>query len=149
MSKPNARQLRKLRNDPTLLNKLGYRRISNASRIVARVDRPDWQRVMADLGLHIAADELNAADHYRRCYSEDRITLESSVYKRVKGSCADAIGFVDENFVEHTAKVIILPPDETTIKVSELDNLRAKVSVQSLSLSEKITLWFNNRRLIS
>ena len=149
MPKPDSKMLRKLKNNSVLLNKMGYRRISNSSTTVARVDRPDWQNVLIDHGLRLVADEMSAADHYRRCYSEDRVTLEPSVYKQVKGSCGDSTGYVDSNFVEHTQKVISLPSDETTVKVSELDDLRAKGSVQQLTMSEKFTLWLNNRRLIS
>lgn len=149
MPKPDSKMLRKLKNNPMLINKMGYRRISNSGCIVARVDRPDWQSIMIDLGVRVVVDDLSAADHYRRCYSEDRVTLEPSIYKQIKGSCGDSTGYVDSNFVEHRSKAILLSPDETTVKVSELDDLRAKVSVQKLTLTEKVTLWLSNRRLIS
>ncbi len=66
----------------------GYCRVSNRHRMVARIDRGDWQAVMAKdhapwdpagqgmdwvRGMGLAS----AADHYRRCYSKDKVQFES------------------------------------------------------------------------
>lgn len=85
---------------------LGYRRISNSYRMVARIDRPDWLEVMARALLRVPADFVERSgpytgqptggwcDHYRRCLSKDRVTLSPEEFKKVPGSGHDPCGFV-------------------------------------------------------
>lgn len=67
----------------------GYRRISNKYGAVARIDRPDWVEHMARVTRRAPADfytrnpdgtlttvSATWADHYRRCISEDVLTLD-------------------------------------------------------------------------
>jgi len=59
-----------------LLTRRGYRRISNAYRIVARVDKPDWKK--PSMGGFVPD-----ADFYRRCNSEDWIeNVPAAVYRK-------------------------------------------------------------------
>lgn len=61
----------------------GYRRTSRRHLGLCRIDRPDWREYMAfqHAPWDPAGDgmewvkNVGAADHYRRCYSEDRIEL--------------------------------------------------------------------------
>jgi phage terminase small subunit len=85
---------------------LGYRRISNRHCIVARIDRPDWLEHMAEQmhrspafflirgGRAVGKVEAGWFDHYRRCYSRDRITLTQNEYKKVPASGWDTTGFI-------------------------------------------------------
>jgi hypothetical protein len=77
----------------------GYCPVSNKHFMLSRIDRPDWREHMAlkHCGGRDEEDpfwkamewvamlgEQGAADHYRRCYSKDRITVSPEVYGRVK-----------------------------------------------------------------
>lgn len=81
-----------------VLAKSGYRRVSNKYRIVARVDRVDWQQYMEkehpfSPGVH------NNADYYRRCESEDWIeAVPLAVFKRIPTSNHGAIGYRELQF---------------------------------------------------
>lgn len=90
--------------DNRTLRQKGYRYISRRHRIVARVDRPDWREHMATrhspsdpegAGMRwVKALGGDAANHYRRCYSEDRIET-STFFKSVGNSSGDKIGYVE------------------------------------------------------
>lgn len=76
---------------PEKAKSLGYRIISRKSpTIAARIDRTDWKEFMATKQPNGAAwvDCLgnDAGDHYRRCYSEDIITVPSSWIKKLGNS---------------------------------------------------------------
>lgn len=85
---------------------MGYRRISNTYRLVARIDRPDWLEHMATTLRRAPADfyvrgrptltEVDGGwcDYYRRCHSKDRVTLAPNEYVKVPGSGHDPCGFV-------------------------------------------------------
>lgn len=71
------------------LSAQGYAVTSRKHRMVSRIDRPDWREHMAQsacpwdakgegMAWVAALGRAGAADHYRRCYSKDRITLRFS-----------------------------------------------------------------------
>lgn len=83
--------------DANTLIQLGYRVTSNKHRMVARIDRDDWMEHMAKehspwdwegegmkwingMGLR------SAADHYRRVYSKDKLTVSASIAKAIPNS---------------------------------------------------------------
>jgi hypothetical protein len=73
------------------LTAMGYRRMSNRYRTVARVDREDWMLVMKT-----AIPAGYAAHHYRRCYSEDVIEgVPGTAYFLVPPSTHDKTGYVE------------------------------------------------------
>ena len=88
------------------LVELGYRKVSNRYRIIARVDRHDWVSVMASQLLRAPADfyvpgsdkvEGGWCDYYRRCLSKDCITMppeDHDVFKLIPSSSGDACGYV-------------------------------------------------------
>lgn len=96
---PNPRDVARAR----VLAAQGYRRISNAHGMVARIDRPDWVDVLAK-ALHRAPADFyvpgesepagNWRDHYRRCYSKDEQKLDRVVAKLVPTSGHDNVGYV-------------------------------------------------------
>lgn len=74
------------------LTAMGYRRVSNRYRIVARVDRPDWIPIATN-----SYGYFMGADHYRRCSSKDWIEgVPGMVYKHIPASNHDETGFVEE-----------------------------------------------------
>lgn len=84
----------------------GYRRVSNTYRTVARIDRADWLTVLAVHLMRAPADFIvragpdrgevapGWADHYRRCFSRDVITLPRKEFSKVPGSGWDPTGYV-------------------------------------------------------
>lgn len=75
-----------------LLNK-GYRRVSNAYCMVARIDREDWIDVLAKERRCSRADFYNVdgsgisdqhRDHYVRSYSKDKLTVHPEICRRIK-----------------------------------------------------------------
>lgn len=84
---------------------MGYRRTSNRHCLVSRVDRPDWREHMAQKhapwdpeGQGVAWVKClgkGAADHYRRCYSNDTMTVGPEVSRRIPGSIWDETGYVE------------------------------------------------------
>ncbi len=77
----------------------GYRRISNAHKILSRIDRPDWKEAMAATHLSgmawveaLSKQPGQAEDYYRRCISKDWVTIKDA--KRVPPSNWDRVGFV-------------------------------------------------------
>lgn len=85
----------------------GYRCVSRAYGLVARVDRSDWLEVLAKEMMRAPADFLVLsgpdkgrpsglwADYYRRCHSKDMHTVPEHVCRQVPTSCHDPIGFVE------------------------------------------------------
>lgn len=81
----------------------GYRCTSRRHCIVARVDRPDWREYMArkhspwdpegEGMAWVNALGASAADHYRRCYTKDKIQLRTR-FKFFPGSSHDPIGYM-------------------------------------------------------
>lgn len=82
----------------------GYCRTSRKFGMVSRIDRSDWKEYMAIL--HSPWDweegmrwvnclgEENAEDHYRRCYSVDKVEFGSyEAAKRFPGSSGTITGF--------------------------------------------------------
>jgi len=101
----------------------GYRRVSNVGRKVARIDKPDWidilysknfghnkLKIIAALkdfydhgeceGFRKKTVEYEAqiaANHFRRCYSEDNITIRSEYeYSQFPGSNWDLTGYIEK-----------------------------------------------------
>jgi hypothetical protein len=82
---------------PSLIAR-GYRRVSRRFGMVARVDREDWREYMAEK-LHKTPAQINAAaniwaDHYRRVYSKDVLTLPQAKALKVPASAGDSIGWI-------------------------------------------------------
>jgi len=78
------------------LTVLGYRRISNKYRMVARIDRPDWVEHMAAQSHRTVADYFvtgdnsypaaSWGDYFRRVYSKDKLEgLPDAVFKAIPG----------------------------------------------------------------
>lgn len=85
--------------------KIGYRRTSRSGGLASRIDRPDW-------GLHMAqlhspwnpehdgrqwyqAMGNDAADHYRRCHSNDTIQLSRGQILKIPPSSGDVTTYVE------------------------------------------------------
>ena len=69
----------------------GYCIVSNRFRMAARLDRPDWKSHMATTqpdghAWVRALGDRQAADYYRRCLSEDTITVPDSWVKTLGNS---------------------------------------------------------------
>jgi hypothetical protein len=85
---------------------LGYCRVSNRYRTVARIDRPDWVEFMAEQMMRAPADFIVRSgphkgevsdgwcDFYRRSYSHDQLVLTEAEFKKVPTSCGNAMGYV-------------------------------------------------------
>ncbi len=90
--------------DMPALVALGYRRTSRKYGIISRVDRPDWKEFLARKGMLIGPGrEGNGADHYRACYSKDKIELGTEfayLALEVPTSGHDAVGFIPKNQLE-------------------------------------------------
>ncbi len=86
---------------PERATQLGYRRISVAKGLCARIDRPDWKEHMARVGggeQWVQSMGLGAAaDQYRRVYSKDVIQFAQCEAKTIPTSCHDETGFVQTN----------------------------------------------------
>lgn len=86
----------------------GYRRTSRKFLGLCRIDRPDWREYMAfqRAPWDPAGEGMNwvngigGADHYRRCYSEDRIQLADSEVFMMFPPSRD--GEKDDDYVEAT-----------------------------------------------
>jgi hypothetical protein len=75
------------------LRDMGYRGISNAYSLVARIDREDWLDIMARERRCSRADFYNVdgsgindghIDYYVRVHSKDRHTVHPTVYQQMK-----------------------------------------------------------------
>lgn len=75
------------------LNRMGYRKISNKYKLVARIDRDDWMDILAKQLNCCRADfyKLDGSgisntwkDHYVRVYSEDKLTVSQEVYSKME-----------------------------------------------------------------
>lgn len=95
------------------LMRMGYRRTSNSARMVSRIDRSDWKEYMAkkhspwniEQGMEwVEALGVGAPDYYRRVYGEDKVILNPSLYKLIKGSNHDPIGYIDLKTVDFILK---------------------------------------------
>ncbi len=86
---------------------LGYRRTSRKYGIISRVDRPDWKEFLARKGMLIGPGrEGNGADHYRACYSKDKIELGTEfawLALEVPTSGHDPVGFIPKDQLEQQA----------------------------------------------
>jgi len=89
-------------NRAIALNSQGYLKVSNKHCMLSRLDREDWKEHMAITHTPWSAEEgmswvecldNDAEDHYRRCYSEDKITVPEDVYKLSDKSGWNTIGF--------------------------------------------------------
>lgn len=78
---------------PKHLNDLGYRRVSNAYCKIARIDRPDWLKVMAGHMSCAVADfyDVNGSgvgnrwkDQYVRMYSKDTQTVSPVIFSKIE-----------------------------------------------------------------
>lgn len=83
-----------LAKEAKALIEAGYHRISNTGRIVSRIDRDDWRQFMAQQ--HSRSEKIgrdwgialgrSAENHYRRCYSKDKLVLQEKLYRMIPGS---------------------------------------------------------------
>jgi hypothetical protein len=82
----------------------GYRKTSNNHRLIARIDRPDWYRHMAQqhspwdpngqgIDWVFKMGSASAGDHYRRCYSRDFKTVSHMVLALIPSSDHDDCGY--------------------------------------------------------
>lgn len=71
--------------------------------MIARIDRPDWVKVMAKELLRTPAEfyvpgqknvSANWCDHYRRCLSKDVRTVSVALAKQIPTSSGDDVGFI-------------------------------------------------------
>lgn len=72
------------------LRNAGYVGVSNRHLLIARIDREDWLIVMATALRRAPADFYvpgakepahNWADHYRRCFSGDKMPVTADIYR--------------------------------------------------------------------
>ena len=126
MPKQNSRTLRKIKNNPELLNQMGYCRISNSRYIVARIDQADWKERLLQYwkdglnnDLTIAMLAVNAEDHYRRSLSEDQIAVSKEVYLTLPSSTGCNVGYVTEDGAEESSTIVLVKSDEMVVKKSE------------------------------
>jgi hypothetical protein len=78
-----------------LLKAMGYRRVSNKHKLVARIDRKDWLQSMAK-SLHRAPADFyvpgenhvapNWCDYYRRVHSKDQLEVSAEIYAALPAS---------------------------------------------------------------
>ena len=76
----------------------GYRRVSNKYGTVARIDCANWRR---ELNNRLRRDTSKNPgicweDHYRRCYSQDKLDVGRETARLVPTSSHDYIGFIDD-----------------------------------------------------
>lgn len=89
------------------LTSMGYRRISRAFQHVSRIDFSDWELRMAKLhtpwstekGLKwvvsLKKQKGSAEDHYRRCYSSDRVFVPNTrEFFKIPPSAWDPVGYI-------------------------------------------------------
>jgi len=71
----------------------GYRRVSNKRGTVARIDRPDWEKVE---GMDEAQDldEVGKEHFYRRAFSQDRVQLDRDTARKFHNSLWAQTGYV-------------------------------------------------------
>lgn len=69
------------------LMRQGYFVTSRKFCMVARIDREDWKEYCEDRNYPINAD------WYRRCVSEDKITVSHGIRQYMENSCGIGIGF--------------------------------------------------------
>lgn len=90
----------------------GYRKTSNNHRLVARIDRPDWYRYMAQehapwdpngegIDWVFNMGPAAAGDHYRRCYSRDFKTVPHAVLELIPSSNHDDCGYCRKSGEPH------------------------------------------------
>lgn len=88
----------------TALLASGYLRTSWKHRQVSRIDRADWVAVLArelrraPADFYVPGDDLpagNWADHYRRVYSNDHVTVSHAVIALVPTSNWNKTGYVE------------------------------------------------------
>lgn len=80
----------------------GYRRVSNKYRDVSRIDRPDWEYVLAERHAPWNPREglewvraIDSADFYRRCETKDEIKgVPEDVFRQIPSSNWDKTGYV-------------------------------------------------------
>ena len=84
----------------TELNNMGYRGVSNAYSMVARIDRDDWLDVLATERRCSRADFYNVdgsgigdrhIDYYVRVHSKDHHTVHPDVYRQLRRMQREAI----------------------------------------------------------
>jgi hypothetical protein len=75
---------------------LGYRRISGKHRLLARIDRPEWQALL-QAHLRRCSFDTGDEDWYRRVLSKDQIEVPREVYRLSVASNADRTGWIDPN----------------------------------------------------
>lgn len=134
MSKLNSRELRKIKSKPQALIAAGYRRVSNRSLTIARIDNPDWQEVLlaSNPAILIAG---NAEDYYRRKLSEDRIKLNASVFKAIPSSTCDSTGYINAEGDDIRSRVVLLKHDE---QVTKITGTSVEKPLQTMTLSQKL-----------
>ena len=118
-----------------ILTAMGYRRVSNGHRGIARIDRPDWLDVLAkDLRRSPAEfyrpgekdPAITWCDQYRRVYSKDTIHgVPEDVFKRIPGSGDSDCGFVNIAIkaFANTEAVVMTEGGITAADVAEIQDL--------------------------
>lgn len=70
------------------LHKSGYSPIRgmNNSRVLARIDTPEWRKIMAEDASYqwVSGLGFEAANVYRNRYTKDRILVPARIYNRVR-----------------------------------------------------------------
>lgn len=82
---------------------MGYRRVSNKYKTVARIDRYDWLDVLAESmnkspsRFYDKTGKLDGqwCDWYRRCISKDSHNIPQEIFAQIPSSDGDSIGFID------------------------------------------------------
>lgn len=117
----------------------GYRCVSRAHGVVARIDRIDWlqhlskELMVSESSLYVGSDiDPRACDHYRRVYSKDRVCLSDlreacleALYdiRAYPSSMDDPAGFIDPDSLEEKAPLTLWDR-----LLPELEELRRRLS---------------------
>ena len=125
--------------NPARLVAAGYKVVSRAYSEVARIDRPDWREHIA--AAHAPwdpegegmrwANSPGMEDHYRRCYSKDKLTIPPEWINKIGNSTGSDIGYIQQgsdkpcsnySYKFSTARVVKRTKKALLITCEELDS---------------------------
>jgi len=124
----------------------GYRKTSNRHRMVSRIDRPDWYRTMAQrhapwdpngegIDWVFTMGRAAAEDYYRRCYSEDILTVCDNVIKRIPSSNDEITGHCRKSTDLKRYDVCRGDIEMASKKnITEPEDLRGKYKIHSINV---------------
>lgn len=135
----------------------GYRKISGRHSLIARIDRPDWYRYMAQKhapwdpngeGMHwvFSMGSASAENQYRRCYSLDQLTVPYEVAQRIPSSNDGSTGYCRKKDEPNSYEACKGPIEsqqydqfqhgdiEMSSKYTDPDSLHGKYKIHSMNV---------------